>query len=634
MAGAVDVGPIAGDEPSRSSGGAEPGRFVTVWCPDWPIVAAGYGSGQPAAVLRSHRVVARTEAAAADGVVIGQRRRQAQARCPQIELIEHDPARDAREFEAVVRAVADMAPRLDVIEPGWITLAARGPSRYFGGDDAVADRLVSLVNEALGGQTGTESGGENSGEVRGETGVGASAGIRVGVGVADGRFAASVAARLSARRSVPVVIESGGSPEFCAPLAIGWLQTLDEADADLVDLFTRLGLRRLGQLAELDDADVLGRFGRPGVHARRLAAGLDERPATTDDPPPERRVTKMFDDPVAQSEAVVFVAKQLADDVAGRLAAVGSVCTRLVVQFETEHGERSERSWYRSTGLTAAAMVERVRWQLDAWMRLPKGSEGELTAGVSSVRLIPEEIIADQGVQLGLWGGQSDADRRAGAAIARLTTLTSEQAVTVPVWQGGRLPAERYRWVSATTVDLDGRSERAGAAALPGFVSVTGTGSSTGPRASVSARAGGVGGVVGAELADAPWPGSLPPPSPATVYAEPVPIEVVDEHGVTVQVSGRGVVSAAPAGVCRLLGGASEGWRRGALRPVRAWAGPWSLDQRWWEPAQHRRLARFQMVLGRRDQEQSGDHDRDDDGERAVLVVAEHRRWWVIARYD
>jgi len=624
MSGSSAAGPAEGIELSERSGAVEPERFVTVWCPDWPIVAAGYGSDQPAAVLRSHRVVARTEAAAADGVVIGQRRRQAQARCPQIELIEHDPTRDAREFEGVVRAVADMAPRLDVIEPGWITLAVRGPSRYFGGDEAVARRLVALVGETLGGQVGVEAGGEAD-----AAGASAVRDIRVGVGVADGRFAASVAARLSARRGVPVVVEPGGSPAFCAPLAIGWLQTLGEADADLVDLFTRLGLRRLGQLAELDDADVLGRFGRSGVHARRLAAGFDERPATTDDPPPERRVTKMFDDPVAQSEAVVFVAKQLADDVAARLAAVGSVCTRLVVQFETEHGERSERSWYRSTGLTSAAMVERVRWQLDAWMRLPKGSEGEITAGVALVRLIPEEIIADQGVQLGLWGGQSDADRRAGAAIARLTTLTSERAVTVPVWQGGRLPAERYRWVPATTVDLDGRAERAGVAALPGFVSVTGTGSSTGPRASVLTRASGSGGADESELANAPWPGSLPPPSPATVYAEPVPIEVVDEHGVMVQVSGRGVVSASPAGAYRLLGGASEGWRRGSLRSVRAWAGPWPLDQRWWEPARHRRLARFQMVLGR-----DGDQERDEDGDQAVLVVAEHRRWWVIARYD
>ena len=163
----------------------------------------------------------------------------------------------------------------------------------------------------------------------------------------------------------------------------------------------------------------------------------------------------MLDDPLAQAGAVVFVAKQLADELAQSLAAQGRVCTCLVVLFETEHGERSERSWYRSAGLSAAAMVDRVRWQLDAWINLPRGSDQEITGGIALVRLTPDEVVADVGRQLGLWGGQSEADRRAARAIARLSTLTSSAAVAVPVWSGGRLPADRYRWVAATTVDLD-----------------------------------------------------------------------------------------------------------------------------------------------------------------------------------
>ena len=174
--------------------------------------------------------------------MIGQRRRQAQRRCPEIELVDHDPARDAREFEPVVRAVAEVSPRLDVIEPGWVSLAARGPSKYFGGDAAVAEHLQHVVAEV--------------GMV-----------VLAGVGVADGRFSSSVAARLSVRRDSPVVVEPEQSPAFCASLPIGWLQTLGESDPEMIDLFTRLGLRRLGDLAALDPADVLGRFGHPGVHS-------------------------------------------------------------------------------------------------------------------------------------------------------------------------------------------------------------------------------------------------------------------------------------------------------------------------------------------------------------------------------
>ena len=534
-----------------------PQRMVTVWFPDWPVTAAGFVADVPAAVMAANRVVARTAAAAAEGVVVGQRRRQAQARCPHIHLVAHDPERDAREFDPVVRSVAELSPRLDLIEPGWIAMAARGPSRYFGGDAALAERLAAIGPDA-------------------------------GVGVADGRFASSVAARLASRGGAPVVVEPGGSAAFCAPLPIGWLHTSGESEPDLIELFERLGLRRLGDLAALPATDVFGRFGPPGMHAHRLASGVDLRPSSTIDPAPERRLDRTLDDPVAQSSAVVFVAKQLADELADGLAADGRVCTRLVVTLESEHGERSERSWYRSAGLTAAAMVERVRWQLDAWIGLPTGSDDELTGGISLIRLTPDEARADDGSQLGLWGGQSEADRRAARAIARLTTLTSQDAVTVPVWRGGRLPAERYRWVSASTVDLDRRSR---------VVSSAGTGS--GPAG--------------------PWPGSLPAPSPASVYAEPVPAEVFDGRGVAVVVNGRGEVSASPAELRVSTGDVATGWQRGRPRPIAAWAGPWPVEERWWEPDGQRRLARFQVVT-------------DDGG--AYLVVAEHRRWWISAYYD
>ena len=542
-------------------------RMVTVWLPDWPVVAAGFDGNLPAAVMSANRVVARTAAAAAEGVVIGQRRRQAQRRCPEIELVDHDPARDAREFEPVVRAVAEVSPRLDVIEPGWVSLAARGPSKYFGGDAAVAEHLQHVLAEV--------------GVV-----------VRVGVGVADGRFSSSVAARLSVRRDSPVVVEPEQSPAFCASLPIGWLQTLGESEPEMIDLFTRLGLRRLGDLAALDSADVLGRFGHPGVHAHRLAAGADVRPSSTTDPAPERRLDQVFNDPVAQASAVVFVAKQLADELGQSLAATGRVCTRLVVELETEHGERSERSWYRSAGLNAPAMVERVRWQLDAWVNLPRGSEHEITGGIALIRLTPDEVRADVGSQLGLWGGQSEADRQAARTIARLTSMTSDDAVTVPVWNGGRLPADRYRWVPASNVDLDGRARA---------VSSAGTGS--GP--------------------SGPWPGALPAPSPSTVFADPHPAEVLDDVGQPVQVSGRGVVSAPPAQFRLMSGDEASGWRPGRTRDITAWAGPWPIDERWWEPEGHRRLARFQVIT----EDPAGD-------QRGYLVVAEHRRWWVAALYD
>jgi len=538
--------------------------MVTVWCPDWPVVAAGVAGGVPAVVLHANRVVARSPAAAAEGVTIGQRRREAQQCCPDAALLDHDPDRDARAFEPVVRAIGRFAPRLDVVEPGWLCVAARGPSRYFGGDEALARQLVDAVH--------------------GEAGALATG---VGVGIADGRFAAAVAARRAGR--VAMVVAPGGTPAFLAALPVAWLHVVGEVDPELVGLFARLGLARLGDLAALPEGDVLARFGPAGRHAHRLAAGLDERPAGGAEPPPERRVQQTFDDPVVALDPLVFTGKHLADRLVAGLSGEGRVCTRLVVTAETEHGERTERAWYRAAGMSAPAMVERVRWQLDAWM-----ASGELSAGIVLLRLAPDEVRGDDGDQVRLWGGPSAADERAARAVARLAGMVGDQGVLVPAWRGGRMPGDRYGWVPASTTDLtdaDDTAERLRPRPLDGPVTPGGRGAGA-----TIGRAG-------------PWPGALPAPAPAVVPAAARTVDLLDADGRAGAVSGRGELSAPPAAL--VVAGRSA-------QAVVGWAGPWPLDERWWDPRRHRRLARLQVVTA--------------DG-AAHLVLAEHHTWWIAATY-
>jgi len=77
-----------------------------------------------------------------------------------------------------------------------------------------------------------------------------------------------------------------------------------------------------------------------------------------------------------------------------------------------------------------------------------------------------------------------------------------------------------------------------------------------------------------------------------------------------VGVDGRGTVSAHPSRV--VVGG-------GTSVAVRGWAGPWVVDERWWDPVAHRRRARFQVVLA--------------DGSAHLLAV-EAGTWWLEATYD
>lgn len=526
-------------------------RIVTVWCAEWPIVAARMSADHPAAVFRANRVVACTPAARSAGVAHGQRRRVAQGACPELDVLEHDDDRDARTFEPVIRAIAELAPRIELVEPGWISLTARGPSRYFGGDQALADRMLDVVQRVV-----TDT-----------LGVVPLVGMGVGVAVADGRVAASIAARRASCRSGTAVVPTGASSAFLAPLPVAWLRELGDASPELVELFARLGLRTFGALAALDRGDVVSRFGSDGLRVHRLASGDDERPPDAADPAPEWSAEHPFPDPVERLETVVFVAKRLADDLVARLSREGRVCIRMVATVETEHGERSERVWYRDAGLSAAAMVERVRWQLEGWASQPGG----LSGGVALLRLTPDIVRGGDGVPTRLWGGRSQADLDAVRAIARLAGVAGEQAVRVPAWSGGRLPSERYRWVPAGMVDLEDPAGRL-------------------------------------DRQDGPWPGALSAPSPAVVLAHSVPVEVVDERGDPVVVSGRGEPSGAP---CTMV-------VQGGRQAVVAWAGPWPVEQRWWHPSSGRRLARMQLVTERGD---------------AHLVVIEHRRWTIVATY-
>jgi protein ImuB len=513
-----------------------PVRTLVAWCPDWPVVALGRSLDEPVAVVHANRVVAVSPAARRHGVARGLRRRVAQSRCAELEVLERDEAREARSFEPVVAALDDITPRVEISRPGTIALAMRGPARYFGGDQAVAALVHDRMAEALAGRT----------DVR--------------VGIADGPFAAALAARAARPTRIVAV---GTSPDFLAPRPI---TVLDRPD--LSDVLVRLGVTTLGAFAALPAADVLARFGDEGRGAHRLAAGLDERPPDARLTPPDWSVAAEIDPPADRVDRVAFCARALADDLHHRLEREGISCVRLAIEAETEHGESLLRLWRHEGALSAAGIADRVRWQLDGWLN--GSAAARPSGGISRIVLLPDEIVPAKGRQLGFWGGESEVDERAARVAARLQGQLGADAVRVPERRGGRHADEQLVLVPAATVELRGRTRRDD---------------------------------------ERPWPGRLPPPSPSRVPSTPRPAELLAADGGPVEVTGRGLVSAPPA---RLVVDGREA-------AVTAWAGPWPVDERWWDTGDHRRRARFQLLT--------------DDG-RARLLALEHGRWWVTAHWD
>ncbi|MER7331958.1 MULTISPECIES: DNA polymerase Y family protein [unclassified Micromonospora] len=535
-----------------------PVRTLLLWCPDWPVLAAEIVDGVPAtgpvAVLHANRVVACSERARAEGVRRGLRKREAQGRCPQLTVVEYDPGRDARAFEPVVAAVEELVAGVEVVRPGACAVAARGPSRYLGGEEAAAERIVEHVAQACA--------------------------VESQVGIADGVFAAGLAARAGQ------VVPPGATPRFLADLPVEAL-----GRPALTDLLRRLGVRTLGDFAALPAGDVLARFGFDGALAHRLAAGRDHRPLAVRQPPADLAVTADHDEPLDRVDAAAFAARALAERLHDRLSAHGLACTRLGIEAVTAHGQELHRVWRHDGLLSSAAIADRVRWQLDGWLSGGTGRGGARparpTAGIIRLRLVPDGVIAQAGLQPGLWGEAGEERERAHRALSRVQGILGPEAVVTAVLGGGRSFADQVRLVPWGDERLPARP---GPPPLPGRSPVPGR---------PSARSG-----------EPPWPGRLPPPAPAVVLPDPLAAAVHDAAGEPVVVSARLQVSAAPA---RLT--------VGTARPAEivGWTGPWPVDERWWAPAEARRRARFQVCLA--------------DG-TALLLAVEAGQWLVEAIYD
>jgi protein ImuB len=164
------------------------------------------------------------------------------------------------------------------------------------------------------------------------------------------------------------------------------------------------------------------------------------------------------------------------------------------------------------------------------------------------LRLVPDEVVAAGGRQLGFWGEDPAARARADRALARVQGMLDHDAVVTPVVQGGRTPAERVNWVPWGE-----------------------------PREPVRPP-------------ESPWPGGVPPPAPARVFDPPPPAELLDGAGAPIVVSARGEVSAVPAALrSNVLAGGGG--------PIVDWSGPWPHDVRWWDHATRRRRALWRVTV-------------------------------------
>ena len=247
--------------------------------------------GEPVALApeggREQKVGDASPAAEAFGVVAGMRMGEALARCPELRLVPPDPERVRELWSDLLDRLERIGAAVESDRPGAAFFVADGLLGIHGGrlEDVLAATRRTL-------------GGSRPGATRDALAFPFAGGVRIGAGpsrftayavTAQARPRAARGGRRTGARPFEIV-QPRAARAFLAPLSVALLRSRPELAA-LPDVLERLGLRTLGQLADLPAAAVVERFGHPGLLALDLARGRD----TPLDPrrPPEPVVERL-----------------------------------------------------------------------------------------------------------------------------------------------------------------------------------------------------------------------------------------------------------------------------------------------------------------------------------------------------
>lgn len=384
---------------------------MCAWFPMWSLGRPDAPPDEPVLIV-DDRVTAASDEVLAAGVSLGMPRREAEALAPFATVLVRDQGEEWRRFEPVVEAVEALIPKVEAVAPGLVLVPVSGAVRFYGGEQALAERVV--------GELGRVTAGARGGEAL--------------VGVADGPFAARWAAA-TAEAGKPHLV--GDTADFLSRLDLSALREGIAAE-ELIDTFRWLGVSTLGELARLPREALLSRFGNPGLLAHRLASGED-RPVEPREIPPDLAVEAWFEEPLESLEAVAFTGRALADRLLGRLRDLGAAPHRVSVVVESATGSCRERIWRSADPFTEKALSDRVWWQLKAWIE-----SGGIPGGIARLRIAPADL-SDAGRQLDLLHDQAspiETER----ALARAQALVGPEGVVQGRRQGGRLPQERVAW--------------------------------------------------------------------------------------------------------------------------------------------------------------------------------------------
>lgn len=348
-----------------------------------------------------------TPAAAAAGVRPEMRLGEALATCPELALVEQDPAAAEQAWEEILQRLEDNGFAVEPIEPGCVYFETSGVERLYGGLERALERALQAVGEAWDARAGA----------------------------ADRRFAALAAA--SVARPGQALIVAGGergnaAREFLAPLPL----TLLPLERERYEELEALGVRRLGQLAGLPGGAVAERLGPDGRRAWSLARGEEDGRVRPRRAPVQIDEVLEFPEAVGNELTLRRALAALVDRLLARRERDGRPVRKLALTARVVGGA----SWRRTVTLREpSADPTRLRTALG-----PKLAE--LPSPAVKLRLELVELAEQRGEQLELVRAEGDVLQgrlREGLRQVRASVGAGGVSTVVEVAPWSRIPEAR-----------------------------------------------------------------------------------------------------------------------------------------------------------------------------------------------
>ncbi|MDL5351080.1 DNA polymerase IV [Microbacterium sp. zg-YB36] len=355
-------------------------------------------------------VLAASYEAKARGVRTAMGGRQARELCPDAVVV--PPRMDA--YTAASRAVFaifhETTPLVEGLSIDEAFLEVGGLRRLVGTPEQIAVRLRERVRLEVG--------------------------LPISVGVARTKFLAKVASAVSKPDGL-LVVEPDGEEAFLLPLPVERLWGVGAVTADKLH---RLGIRTVGQLAELETATaerLLG--GAVGAHLHAMARLRDPRPVVTTRRRGSIGSQRALGIRPRTAEELDVILTQIVDRVARRLRDGERGCRTVVLRLRFGDFTKATRSRsLRSPSDRTAVLLAVARALLDA-SQPEIAARGITLIGISFTQLargeeLPPELPIDWGD-----GAHLDAvfdtvrDRFGSASLGRATQLGRDPGWSTPV---------------------------------------------------------------------------------------------------------------------------------------------------------------------------------------------------------